>query len=119
VTIADSVSDFIKDAVEAFNPPPQVALSSYPSAVAVAVAVAFTAILLVVSHKFDPTQGALTISILIVLGMLGAVAYCLIFTIPADDITPGIVGGLTAGFGAVVAHWLGRTKEPPPPPPGD
>jgi hypothetical protein len=47
---------------------------------------------------------------MITLGMLGAVGYCLIFTIPTDDITPGVVGGLTAGFGAVVAHWLGRAQ---------
>jgi len=116
MTIADGVGAMIQDAVDAFNPPPSVSLSNYPSAVAVATGVIFTAILLFISHKFDPTQGALTISILITLGMLGAVAYCLIFTIPNDDITPGIVGGLTAGFGAVVAHWLGRTKEPPHPP---
>jgi hypothetical protein len=119
VTIADSVGDLIHDAVEAFNPPPQVPLSAFPSSIAVAVVVVFASILLFVSNKYDPTQGALTLSLLITLGMLGAVAYCLIFTIPNDDITPGIVGGLTAGFGAVVAHWLGRTKEPPPPGPGD
>lgn len=113
MTIADSVGDLIKDAVDAFNPPPKVALSSYPSVVAIIATVVFTALLLVVSHKFDTSGGALTISILITLGMLGAVAYCLIFTIPNDDITPGIIGGLTAGFGAVVAHWLGRAKEPP------
>ena len=54
--------------------------------------------------------------------MLGSVAYCLIFTIPTDDITPGVVGGLTAGFGAVVAYWLGhrggggnRGDQPPGP----
>jgi hypothetical protein len=45
------------------------------------------------------------------------------FTVPPDDITPGVVGGLTAGFGAVVAYWLGRTQqlrphdEPPHEPP--
>jgi len=117
--IADSVGDLIKDAVEAFNPPPPVPLTGFPSSVAVAVVVVFTCGLLVVSNKFDPTDGPLTISLLITLGMLGAVAYCLIYTIPNDDITPGIVGGLTAGFGAVVAHWLGRTKEPPPPGSGD
>ena len=83
---------------------------------AVGVAVLFTAILLAVAARFDETKGPLTISLLIVLGMLGSVAYCLIFTIPNDDITPGVVGGLTAGFGAVVAYWLGRHKDSGPPP---
>lgn len=95
-------------AADIVNPPPAVAIANYPSAIAVALAVAFTAVLLAAVKHFDPTLGALTISLLIVLGMLGAVAYCLIFTIPADDITPGVVGGLTAGFGAVVAYWLGH-----------
>jgi hypothetical protein len=84
--------------------------------IAVALAVLLTAILLVVAARFDQTKGPLTISLLITLGMLGSVAYCLIFTIPNDDITPGVVGGLTAGFGAVVAYWLGRHKDSGPPP---
>jgi hypothetical protein len=108
------------------NAPPQVQLFSYPGAVGAGFAVLFTTVLLIVAGRFDPTKGPLTISILIVLGMLGATAYCLIFTVPNDDITPGVVGGLTAGFGAVVAYWLGRTtsassggggEAPPPPPP--
>ena len=119
MTVADSVGDMVRDALEAFNPPPAVSLTHLPAVVAIVAAALSTMALLFVAKHFDPTEGALTISLLITLGMLGAVAYCLIFTIPNDDITPGIVGGLTAGFGAVVAHWLGRTKEPPPPGPDD
>ena len=98
---------------------PTVALMSYPIFLGTLLSIFATAFLLWVSGRFDPTGGVLTISIMIVLGMLGAVGYCLMFTIPPDDITPGIVGGLTAGFGAVVAHWLGRvqTKQQPPPEP--
>lgn len=98
------------------NPPPAVAIANYPSVIAVALGCLFTSALLVIAKHFDPTAGTLTISILIVLGMLGAVAYCLIFTIPNDDITPGVVGGLTAGFGAVVAFWLGHKGGGPSPP---
>ena len=102
-------------------PPPPVALMNYPIFIGVLTSVLLTAFLLWMSGRYDPTGGVLTISIMIVLGMLGAVGYCLMFTIPPDDITPGIVGGLTAGFGAVVAHWLGRVqshlaREDPPPP---
>ena len=96
------------------NPPPPVVLMNYPILIGVGATVLLTSLLLFIAGKFDPTQGVLTISLMIVLGMLGATGYCLIFTIPADDITPGIVGGLTAGFGAVVAHWLGRVQGPPP-----
>ena len=95
---------------EVVNPPPSVALLNYPGLTTGVFAVVFSSLLLYIAGKFDPTGGPLTISILIVLGMLGATAYCLIFTIPVDDITPGVVGGLTAGFGAVVAYWLGRTQ---------
>jgi uncharacterized RDD family membrane protein YckC len=94
------------------NPPPAIALINYPISIGVALAVALTAVLLIVAGRFDPTQGVLTLSIMITLGMLGATAYCLIFTIPQDDITPGVVGALSAGFGAVVAHWLGRIQGP-------
>jgi hypothetical protein len=102
-------------ASEVVNAPPPVAIFNYPAAVGVGLTVVFTAAILMIAGKFDRTGGPLTISIMIVLGMLGATAYCLVFTIPQDDITPGVVGGLTAGFGAVVAYWLGRAMGPPAP----
>jgi uncharacterized RDD family membrane protein YckC len=91
--------------------PSDLALVVLPAVAGVAVGVLLTSILLFVAGRFDPTQGVLTLSIMITLGMLGATAYCLIFTIPNDDITPGVVGALSAGFGAVVAHWLGRAQN--------
>jgi uncharacterized RDD family membrane protein YckC len=92
-----------------------------PAVGGVAVGVLLTSVLLFAASRFDPTQGVLTLSIMITLGMLGATAYCLLFTIPNDDITPGVVGALSAGFGAVVAHWLGRvsTTTTPPQHPSD
>ena len=98
------------------NPPPAVTISNYPSAVTVCVGVVFTCILLFFVGKFDPTRGPLTISILIVLAMMGTIAYVLVFTVPQDDITPAVVGALSAGFGAVVAYWLGRATGGPSPP---
>jgi len=112
--IPDRLNEMI--AAEVVNPPPPFDVGIFRPAFAVALAVVLTAILLVAAARFDETKGPLTISLLIVLGMLGAVAYCLIFTIPNDDITPGVVGGLTAGFGAVVAYWLGRRKDSGSPP---
>jgi hypothetical protein len=42
------------------------------------------------------------------------VAFSLLFNIPSDEeVTPGVVGGLVAAFGAVVAFWLGRSREGP------
>lgn len=87
-----------------------VSILNYPGLMTGVAVMALTTALLFVAGRFDPTQGALTLSIMITLGMLGATAYCLIFTIPADDITPSVVGGLTAGFGAVLAYWFGRGK---------
>lgn len=95
------------------NPPIVTGVGNFPATIIVGSSVILTAVLLVLAGKFDPTQGVLTISLLITVGMLAAIAYCLIFTIPQDDITPGVVGGLTAGFGAVVAYWLGKGREPP------
>jgi hypothetical protein len=38
---------------------------------------------------------------------------CLFFTIPSDEITSGVIGGLVAAFGAVIAHWIGRSQDGP------
>ena len=101
---------------EFVNAPLVTGVGNFPATIIVGATVIFTTILIIIAGKFDPTQGPLTISILIVLGMISAIAYCLIFTIPADDITPGVIGGLTAGFGAVVTYWLGRPPRGPEPP---
>ena len=94
------------------NPPPTL---NYLVPAAIVATVLMTAILLAVSARMDRTRGTLTISLLIVVSFVGVTSYCLIFTIPTDEVTPAVVGGLTAGFGAVVAYWLGRTQTAPPP----
>jgi hypothetical protein len=106
-------------ASDVVNAPLVTGVGNFPATIIVGSTVLLTSILLVVSNKFDTSGGVLTISLLITTGMLGAIAYCLIFTIPQDDITPGVVGGLTAGFGAVVAYWLGQAKERLHAPPRD
>lgn len=98
-------------AVPSLSLPPTPRLFDYPGAVSVAFVVVFTAIALVISGRFDPTGGALTISLMVVLAFVAVVAFCLLFNIPAnDEVTPGVVGALVAAFGAVVAFWLGRPK---------
>jgi hypothetical protein len=89
--------------------PPVPKILDYPSAFSVALVVVFTSIMLVVSKQFDPTGGSLTISLIVVLAMVAVVAFSMIYNIPADDeVTPAVVGGLVAAFGAVVTFWLGR-----------
>jgi hypothetical protein len=83
----------------------------YPGAVTVGFVVIFATIMLFVTNRFDSTGGTLTISLIVVLAFVAVVAFSLIFAIPADDeVTPGVVGGLVAAFGAVVAYWLGKAK---------
>jgi hypothetical protein len=96
-------------------PPPTPKLLDYPASIGLVIAVALTAILLIVSGRFDHTGGTLTVSLLVILSFLGLVTYCAFFTIPTDEITSGAIGGLVAAFGAVVAFWLGggRRKDPP------
>lgn len=98
------------------NAPLVTGVGNFPASIVVGLTVALTCILLVVANRFDATGGVLTISLLITIGMLAAITYCLIFTIPPDDITPSVVGGLTAGFGAVVAYWLGQAGKGRRPP---
>jgi hypothetical protein len=104
-----TAGDYIK-------PTPPISIVPFPLTIGICTAVFLTCILLVVSHRFDASTGVLTMSLLITLGMLGAVAFCLIFTIPDDAVTNGIVGGLTTGFGAVIAYWFGRANARKPPP---
>jgi uncharacterized BrkB/YihY/UPF0761 family membrane protein len=98
---------------EEFIPPPHVKVFDYPGVTGLSFGILFTTILLFIAGKFDPTNGVLTISLLIVVAFIAVVAYCLFFTVPNDEITSGVIGGLIAAFGAVVAHWIGRTKEGP------
>jgi hypothetical protein len=93
------------------NPLPR--LMDYPASIGIVIVVVLTSVLLFVSGKFDTSGGTLTISILVVLAFLSLVTYCALFTIPTDEITSGAIGGLVAGFGAVVAYWLSRGREKP------
>jgi uncharacterized BrkB/YihY/UPF0761 family membrane protein len=96
-----------------FIPPPTPKMFDYPGATGVAFIVVFVTMLLFVAGKFDPSGGVLTLSLLVTLAFIGTVVFCLFFTVPNDEITSGVIGGLIAAFGAVIAHWLGRPKEGP------
>jgi hypothetical protein len=95
-------------------PPPSPRIFDYPGAMTGVFLVTFATMLLFVAGKFDPTGGTLTISLLVTLAFIGTVTFCLFFTVPNDEITSGIIGGLVAAFGAVVAYWLGQNKKGPP-----
>ena len=89
-------------------PAPQ--LTDYPAAVGVVLGVLLTAVLLFVSGRFDPTNGVLTLSILVVISFIGIVMFSMLFAIPTSETNAAVVGGMTAAFGAIVAYWLGRGK---------
>jgi hypothetical protein len=92
--------------------PPIPKIMDYPASVGLIIAVVLVTMLLVVTSRFDPTGGTLTISLLVVLGFMSLVTFCAFFTIPTDEITSGAIGGLVAAFGAVVAYWLSRGRPP-------
>jgi hypothetical protein len=91
-------------------PPPTASLkmTDYPVLATIIGIVVFTAILLVVSSRFDPTKGPLTISLVVVLGFIATVTFSLLYTIPNDEITSAAAGGLISAFGATLAFWLYR-----------
>jgi hypothetical protein len=95
--------------------PPTPKMLNYPGTIGIIGAVISTLALLVVVGKFDPSGGVLAISLLITMAFLGTVVFCLFFSVPADSVTSSIIGGLTAAFGAVVAHWIGRSNGHNPP----
>jgi uncharacterized BrkB/YihY/UPF0761 family membrane protein len=94
------------------NLPPIPKLVDYPIAIGIVLGVLATASLVVVAGRFDPTGGTLTISILVVLAMVSTTIFVMLFSIPTDEITSAVLGGLVAAFGAVMAFWLGKRNGP-------
>jgi energy-converting hydrogenase Eha subunit A len=90
--------------------PPIPKVLDYPVVTAIVGVVIFTALLLPIVRHFDPTNGTLTISLIVVLTVVGIAVFSVFFTIPTDEITSAVVGGLVASFGAIIAYWLGKTK---------
>ena len=90
--------------------PPDVSLFPYPVVTSIVVSVIATTILLIIAKRFDPTAGPLTVSLLVILAFIGTTVFCLFFTVPNDEVTAGVVGGLGTAFGAVVAFWLANRK---------
>lgn len=93
-------------------PPPTPKVNDYPVMTSLIAGIVFTTILVFVATRFDASGGVLTISIVIVLAFLCVTVFCLYFTIPSNEATSALIGGLTAAFGAIVAYWLGQTRGP-------
>ena len=92
---------------------PSPKMLDYPGAIWVAIIVVFASILLVVTGRFDPTGGTLTISFLVLLLFAGLLIFSLVFVVPSNEITASIIGGLIGAVGAVISFWLSRGKGPP------
>jgi uncharacterized BrkB/YihY/UPF0761 family membrane protein len=103
-------------AEELVIPPPTPRLIPYPGLIGIAALIVFTAGLLIIIDRFDGSHGILAISLLIVLAFIGVTIFCLFFTIPNDQVTAGVIGGLIAAFGAVVAHFIGKSNGTNGPP---
>ena len=91
--------------------PPIPKILDYPAAIGIGLTVLFTMALVLVASRFDASGGALTVSLMVVITFAAAVIFCLFFTVPQDEVTSSVLGGLTAAFGAVIAFWLGRSKS--------
>lgn len=87
-------------------PPTGLKHFDYPVAVALLFLCLFTTILVFVASRFDPTQGLLTISIMVVVAFCAALGFSMLFTVPNDETTSLVVGGLVASFSAVITYWL-------------
>lgn len=101
----------INNPSELVVPPPTPKMLDYPALTIVFFGVIFTSILVVIVGKYDPSGGTLTISILVVLAFVGTVVFCLFFTVPNDEVTAGVIGGLIAAFGAIMSYWLSRDRN--------
>lgn len=92
--------------------PPVQKVLDYPVATGVILDVVFVCVLLVVSYRFDRTGGALTVALMVVIAFIGTTVAVVVWTIPPDEETATVIGGLATAFGAVVAYWLrGRDRS--------
>lgn len=80
----------------------------YPVLFGALTVAAMTAALVFLAGRFDATQGALTVSLVIVVTFAGAVFISMASTVPQDEATAAIIGGLVSAVGATVAFWLTR-----------
>lgn len=78
----------------------------YPVTIGLTVEVIAVVVLLLIAKRYDPSGGSFTIALLIVTAMIGLTIYAALFTVPQDEETATVIGGLVAAFGAVVAFWL-------------
>jgi hypothetical protein len=91
-------------------PPPTPHILDFPAATTVVIATLACVTLLMISTRFDQTHGTLTISLLVVLTFIGVTAFCVLFTIPRDETTSAIIGGLVTAFGGVIGYWLSKPR---------
>lgn len=96
-----------------YNPPPLVKVLDYPALLAVVTCALVVTALLWVARRYDPTDGILTISLLIIVAFIGMSAFSVMFTVPTDEITSAVIGGLVAAFGGIIGYWLSRNSKPP------
>lgn len=89
-------------------PPDAPKVLDYPSTVGIGVDVLAVAILLIVAKRFDPSRGALTVALLVIVSFVALGIFAAVFGIPKDEETATIVGGIATAFGAVVAYWATR-----------
>jgi membrane-bound ClpP family serine protease len=85
-------------------------ITAFPLLVGISVLVVAATLLLIVAQRFDPTQGPLTISLIVLLLFGAAVLFSLVYTVPQDQTTAAVIGGLTAALGAVITFWLAARK---------
>lgn len=100
-----------------FRYPPITKVLDYPVATGVVLDVVFVCLLLAVAYRFDRSGGALTIALVVVIAFVGTTVAVVVWSIPPDEETATVIGGLATAFGAVVAYWLrGRNGGEHPPP---
>lgn len=78
-----------------------------PGFAAVGLGVIYTSVMVFMIGRYDKTGGALTVSVMVVIGFFAALTWAIRYQIPQDPETAALMGGLVAAFGAVVAYWIG------------
>lgn len=81
-----------------------------PAFFSAALVVIVSAAIVIVARRYDPTEGLLTISILVVAAFITAAFASMIYDVKQTPSTELLLGALATSLGAIVAHWMSPRK---------
>ena len=82
-----------------------------PASIAAAIVIAVAVGAVVAARWADPTQGLLTISVIVVSAFVGVTYTGILYGIPQTPVNEIMIGALATSLGAVIAFWMSGGRK--------